>query len=209
MNMAVTLKATLRNDLRKSITKQLRQEGQVPAIVYGKGEKAKTISVDSVELLKTVRDEGRNAIISLNVEGDKPVQVMVHEYQSEPLKNELLHVDFYEVDLSEEMTVNVPVRVEGEVKGGIVQQPLYELQVKAKPSDIPEEITVEVSSLSIGDSISVDDLPTAANYEIMDEGITTVVTILAPESEVESTEEVDEDAEPELVGSKQEEANEE
>lgn len=207
--MAVTLKATLRNDLRKSITKQLRQDGKVPAVVYGKGEEAKTISVDSMELIKTVRDEGRNAIISLNMEGEKPIQVMLHEYQREPIRNDLLHVDFFEINLSEEMIVNVAVRAEGEVEVGILQQPLYELQVKAKPNDIPDEITVDVSSLNIGDSISVGDLPKSDKYEFIDESETTVVTILAPESEVESEDEVDENAEPELVGSKQEEKNEE
>src|SRR5690554_3030291 len=106
--MAVTLKATLRNDLRRSVTKQLREAGQLPAIVYGKEKEPKAVSVDQIDLIKTIRDAGRNAIISLDVEGDNSYQVMLHEYQMDPIKQELVHADFYEVDLSEEISVSVP-----------------------------------------------------------------------------------------------------
>src|SRR5699024_8523230 len=169
--MTVTLKATTRNDHRKSATKRFREKGFVPAVVYGKDKESKSIAVNSIELVKTVRDEGRNAIISLDIENDKPVDVMLHEYQMDPIKDELVHADFYIVDMSEEMDVEVSLRLEGEPEGakegGILQQPLYELQVRAKPGDIPEEISVDVSSLVIGDSISVGDLPTAQKYEIL------------------------------------------
>lgn len=202
--MAVTLNAVLRNDLRKSVTKQLRQDGQLPAVVYGKGKEPKTIYVNQIDLIKTVRDEGRNAIISLNLDSGDSVQVMLHEYQMDPLKNDLIHADFYEVDLTEEMTVSVPVRIEGDVRGGILQQPLFDLQIKAKPHQIPEEITIDVSTLDIGDSVTVGELPKSDQFEYEDESDTTVVTVLAPETEDETPAEVDENAEPELVGAEEE-----
>lgn len=180
--MAVTLKATLRNDLRRSVTKQLREAGQLPAIVYGKEKEPKAVSVDQIDLIKTIRDAGRNAIISLDVEGDNSYQVMLHEYQMDPIKQELVHADFYEVDLSEEISVSVPVRVDGEVSVGIIQQLQFELQVKAKPHQIPDEIVVDVSNLEIGDSITVAELPKSDQYKYETDADTTVVTVLPPET---------------------------
>lgn len=207
--MAVKLKAAKREDLKSSVIKQLRESGQIPAVVYGKEKEAKTISVDSLALIKTVRDEGRNAVISLDIAGDSAVDVMLHEYQMHPLKDEVIHADFYMIDLSEEMDVEVPLRLEGEAQGskdgGILQQPLYELQVRAKPHAIPEEITVDITNLEIGDSLAIADLPTAAEYEFLDESETTIATVLPPEAEEETEEEADVSLEPELVGADEEE----
>ncbi|WP_010531217.1 50S ribosomal protein L25/general stress protein Ctc [Lentibacillus jeotgali] len=201
--MAVTLKATKRDDLRKSATKQIRLDGDVPSVVYGKDKEPKAISVNSIELVKTVRDEGRNAIISLDVENDKPVDVMLHEYQTDPLKDELIHADFYAVNLKEEMDVSVPLTLDGEAvgvkDGGVLQQPLYELQVRAKPADIPEAITVDVSEMNIGDTLTVENLPKADLYEITEELDTTVATVVPPDTMGDIEEETDENAEPELV----------
>lgn len=207
--MAVKLKAAKREDLKSSVTKQLREDGQIPAVVYGKEKEAKTISVDSLALIKTVRDEGRNAVISLDIADDSAVDVMLHEYQMHPLKDEVIHADFYMIDLSEEMDVEVPLRLEGEAQGskdgGILQQPLYELQVRAKPHAIPEEITVDITNLEIGDSLAIADLPTAAEYEFLEESETTIATVLPPEAEEEDEEEADVSLEPELVGADEEE----
>ncbi|GGK01109.1 general stress protein CTC [Lentibacillus kapialis] len=202
--MAVKLKAAKRDNLKKSATKQIRLNGDVPSVVYGKDKESKAISVNSIELVKTVRDEGRNAIISLDVEDDKPVDVMLHEYQTDPMKDELIHADFYIVNMEEEMDVSVSLILDGEPagvkEGGVLQQPLYELQVRAKPADIPESINVDVNQLTIGDTITVDDLPKADRYEITEEPDTTVATVVPPDTmdDIEA-EETDEDAEPELV----------
>lgn len=202
--MAVTLKAKLREDQTKSATKKLRNEGNVPAVVYGKGIDTKSIYVDSVDLIKTVREEGRNAIISLDVENDEPVDVMIQEYQMDPLKDFLLHVDFYKVDLTEAMDVEVSLRLEGEPagvrEGGILQQPFYELQIRAIPSAIPEEITVDVSELEIGDALTIGDLPQSDEYEYLDEEDTAIATVLPPETEEEEGDTPDLSVEPELVG---------
>ncbi|CQR47483.1 General stress protein CTC [Paraliobacillus sp. PM-2] len=201
--MAVKLKASKREDLKKSNTKLIRQSGRIPAVVYGNDKKSNTVSVDSVELLKTVRDEGKNAIISLDVEGET-VDVMLHDYQIEPLRDELVHADFYVVNMSQEMDVSVVIRLEGDAQGakegGVLQQPLYELAIRAKPADIPEEITIDVSSLEIGDSIMVSDLKEGKNYEILEDENTTIVTVTAPDSAEEVTEE--EEAEPEVINEK-------
>src|SRR5690625_8024032 len=99
--MAVTLEAKIREKLTKSATRELRESGQVPAVVYGKGKDTKTIYVKNVDLIKTVREEGGNAVIKLDIEDDSAVDVMLHDYQMDPIRNELLHVDFYMIDLTE------------------------------------------------------------------------------------------------------------
>ncbi|HLS08104.1 50S ribosomal protein L25/general stress protein Ctc [Lentibacillus sp.] len=207
--MAVTLKAAKREDLTKSATKQIRLNGDVPSVVYGKDKESKAISVNRIELVKTVRDEGRNAIISLDIENEKPVDVMLHEYQMDPLKDELIHADFYIVNMAEEMDVSVSLTLDGEpagVKdGGVLQQPLYELQVRAKPADIPEVISVDVTQMDIGDTVTVADLPKADNYEIIEEEDTTIATVIPPDTADDAEEAPeDENVEPELVGAEDE-----
>ncbi|WP_026568981.1 50S ribosomal protein L25/general stress protein Ctc [Sediminibacillus terrae] len=200
--MAVTLKAEKREDLKKSHTRLIRQQGLVPAVVYGKGKEPKTVAVNSIELLKTVRDEGRNAIISLSVDGDS-VDVMLHDYQVEPLRDELIHADFYAVNMSQEIDVEVPIHLEGEAQGskdgGVLQQPLYNLAVRAKPGNIPEEIVVDVANLQVGESITVSDLSANGDYEITEDEGTTIVSILTPDSGTEEEETDEEQTEPELV----------
>lgn len=207
--MGISLQAKKRDNFSRATTKQIRREGFIPAVVYGKEKEPQTVSVENIELLKTVRDEGRNAIISLAIENGNSVDVMLHEYQTDPVKGEVIHVDFYVVDMSEEMDVAVTLRLDGEAvgvkDGGILQQPLYELQVRAKPREIPEEIAVDISELAIGDSISVADIPVSDKYELIDDAETTIAVVLPPESETESEEDVDFSAEPELVGAEDEE----
>ncbi|MYL31935.1 50S ribosomal protein L25/general stress protein Ctc [Halobacillus halophilus] len=200
--MAITLKAKQRQNLKQSVTRELRQEGDIPSVVYGNDKEPITVAVNSIELLKTVRDEGKNAIISLNIEGKDTVDVMLHDYQVDPLKDELIHADFYVVNMSQEMDVEVPIRLEGEAagskEGGVVQQPLYDLAVRAKPADIPEEILVDISELNIGDSVMVSDLKASRNYEITEDDNTTIVSVTPPEEmPEEEPEPLEVDADPE------------
>ncbi|ASK61709.1 50S ribosomal protein L25/general stress protein Ctc [Virgibacillus phasianinus] len=212
--MAVKLKATTRKNQEHSELRKIREIGHVPGVVYGKEKESKSIAVDSLDLIKTVRDEGRNAIISLDIENDSSVDVMLHDYQMNPIKDELVHVDFYIVNMSEEMDVEVPLHLEGEAQGvkdgGVLQQPLYELQVRAKPGNIPDEISVNVSNLEVGDSISISDLPTAKDYEFLEDDDTTIVTIVPPDTMDDIEEEpADENAEPELVDAESDDDKEE
>ena len=211
--MAITLRANKREDLSRSVTKQLRKDGFLPAVVYGKNQDSITVSVDKIDLIKTIRDEGRNAIISLDIEDEKKVDVMVHDFQKETIKDDIIHVDFFAVDMTEEMDVQVPVRLDGDAvgvrEGGVLQQPVMELLVRAKPADIPDEIAVDVSHLNIGDSLAVQDIEVTGNYEIVDDPETTIAVVLAPDSgDVETDEDADQSIEPELVGAKDEEEEE-
>ena len=215
VTMAVELKAALRENHAGSATKKIRKEGKVPGVVYGKGKESKSIAIDGLDLMKKLREAGRNAIIRLEIESDSPVDVMLHEYQMDPIKNDLLHVDFYVVDMEEELDVEVQLRLVGEPvgtkEGGVLQQPLYELLVRAKPNQIPEQITIDVSELEIGDAINISDLKKSEEYTIIEDDDTTVATVLAPDTLDDLTEEdpADEMAEPELVGAEEEDEDEE
>ncbi|MGO4890191.1 50S ribosomal protein L25/general stress protein Ctc [Anaerobacillus sp. MEB173] len=180
--MATVLKAEQRSSLRKSETKGLRLRGQVPAIVYGSKMESKPVSIDGIEFLKTIRENGRNAIISLDVAGDTSHQVIVNDMQLDSLKGDIIHADFFEVDMQSEMDADVPVHLVGEPigasDGGIVQHTVHQLSVRALPADIPEAIEINIENLAIGDSIQVRDLPKAGQYEVNNEPEEVIVSIL-------------------------------
>lgn len=210
--MAISLQAKKREDLSRGVTKQIRREGDIPAVVYGKNKEPVTVSVNHLELVKTIRDEGRNAIITLDIEGNDKIDVLLHGYQTDPVKGDVIHADFFAVDLTEEMDIAVPVRLDGDAigvrDGGVLQQPVFELQIRVKPQDIPEEIVVNVEELNIGDTISVADLAKSDKYEILDDPETAVATVTAPQEEAEPAEDGDVNVEPELVGAKDDEETE-
>lgn len=199
--MAVELQANTRDHSKKSMVKQIRREGNIPGVVYGHGVDSKPIYVDNSEFIKVIREAGRNGVITLKLDSnDYPV--MLYDVQTDSLKDQIVHADFYKVDMKSEVDTEVTVHLigesPGEKEGGVVQQLMHELTVRALPADIPEAIEVDVEALNIGDSISVADLKGQSSYEVMNEDDDTIVSITPPEEEVEPEEE-DENQEPELV----------
>ena len=188
--MATVLKANPREDLRGSATRKIRKQGLVPAILYGNKIDSQPVSVESVEFLKTVRSAGKNGLFSLEVAGKKSHQVMIHDMQIDPLKNEYTHIDFFEVDMTSEIDASVPVKLEGECpgekEGGMVSHLMYEIAVRCLPSDIPEEITVDVSNLNIGDSIQIADIRSAVSVTITNADDETIVTVQPQAAEQEN-----------------------
>ncbi|WP_062051230.1 50S ribosomal protein L25/general stress protein Ctc [Bacillus sp. JCM 19034] len=202
--MATVLQANPRGDLRGSTTRKIRKDGYVPAVIYGSKTKSKPVLVERVELVKTIRDVGKNGLFSLNIEGESNHQVMVYDIQIEPLKNDYLHVDFFEVDMESEIVTDVAVRLEGEApgekEGGVVSHLLYDLSVRCLPGEIPEEVVVNISNLAIGDSIQVADIRSSINVEIANDDEETIVTVQAAAAEVEPEgTEVEADNEPEAT----------
>ncbi|WP_017186523.1 50S ribosomal protein L25/general stress protein Ctc [Alkalibacillus haloalkaliphilus] len=216
--MAAVIQAKERPDTRNSVTKSIRAEGFVPAVVYGKGKEPVTISVESMDLVKKVRDEGRNAVFSLQIEGGKSLDAMLYDYQTDSIKQDLTHIDFYLVDMSTEVDVEVTINIDGESKGekegGVLQQTLHTLNIRTTPNKIPDEITIASAELEIGDSVTVGDLKTTQDYEILDDDESTIVTVLPPQqADVPEVGEEgaagDEQAEPEVINDKSEGENEE
>jgi large subunit ribosomal protein L25 len=183
--MVATLKAKERPDLRRSTTKSLRNNGNIPAVVYGKDQEPLTIAINSSELLKTIQENGRHAVYELAIEGVKPMNVMLYDVQTEPLREKILHADFYKVDMSSEVEVEVAIKLVGQenIKDGIVQQTLHQLEVRAKPNEIPEFLQIDISDLKIGDSLNIGDLiKDGHTFQMLGDKNTVIVTILPPQS---------------------------
>ncbi|MGA4515361.1 large subunit ribosomal protein L25 [Staphylococcus caledonicus] len=213
-----SLKSIIRQGKQtRSDLKKLRNTGKVPAVVYGYGTKNTSVKVDEVEFIKVIREVGRNGVIDLGV-GSKSIKVMVSDYQFDPLKNQITHIDFLAINMTEERTVEVPVHLTGETvgakEGGVVEQPLFDLQVTATPENIPEAIEVDISALDINDSYSVADIKVSGDFTIENDPEESVVTVVPPtdeptEEEVEAMEGESATEEPEVVGEDKEEDSEE
>lgn len=188
MKMSHVLVAKERTDFKQSTLRELRENGEIPAVVYGSENGSQAISVNYADLKKTLKEIGRNGIISLNCQG-KEHQVMLSEYQSDPLKQEMYHADFLIVDMSEEVQVNVRVNLVGQsigVKdGGVLQQSLHEVTVTATPGDIPESIDVDVTELEVNETLYISDLNMKQGVTLNHSGDEVVASVLAPRQERE------------------------
>lgn len=212
-----SLKSIIRQGKQtRSDLKKLRNTGKVPAVVYGYGTKNTSVKVDEVEFIKVIREVGRNGVIDLGV-GSKTIKVMVSDYQFDPLKNQITHIDFLAINMTEERTVEVPVHLVGEAagakEGGVVEQPLFDLEVTATPENIPEAIEVDITELQINDSYSVADIKVSGDFTIENDPEESVVTVVPPtdepsEEEIEAMEVVATE-EPEVAGEDSEEEKEE
>ena len=185
--MAVELKATLRDATKTSVRKQLRKEGKIPAIVYGKTVGNQTVAVDKGDLIRVFNHAGKNEVIQLDIEGKNKTSVMAQAFQVDPIKHQMIHIDFKEVNMNEAVEVSVPIHILGEEaiekKDGVVMQTTNELQVRSLPGDIPSFIELDVTDLQIGDSLRVSDLKSGLGitYEILDHDEEVLVTINHPQ----------------------------
>ncbi|MED4069660.1 50S ribosomal protein L25/general stress protein Ctc [Priestia endophytica] len=189
--MSNQLQAQVREDLKRSATRKLREDGSVPAVVYGYNQNSKSIFLDSVDFIKTMREVGRNGVLTLVVEKDK-FPVMLHDVQVDPLKDQVVHADFYVVNMKEEVDAEVTISLVGEpagVKdGGVLSQALNEISVRALPNDVPSVIEVDVSHLGINDSITISDIPKEGKYEITNEDLEETIASVLPPRQVEEVE---------------------
>ena len=182
--------ATTRTETKKVAAKKLRAAGKIPAIFYGPQTKAMPLVIDSKELARTLQTEaGENVLIDLDLrEGDlsRRTVVMVKDIQLDPLKNVILHADFYEVSMDVMVNVEVPIHLvgkpEGVKVGGILDQVRRVLEVQCLPGDIPKNIDVDVSGLKIGDSIHVEDLR-LGKVKILSDANLTIATVVPPGAE--------------------------
>lgn len=204
--MRLELKAEKREDFRKSYTKKLRNEGKVPATLYGKGIESRALQVeldDMVQLLKT--PGGRLALIDLKIGGksEKGHPAMIQDIQREPIGKKIRHVDFHRISMNEPVTATVPITLvgtaPGQAEGGIVEQPLSDLHIKALPDKIPSHVDVDISGLGLGQTLHVSDVQAPEGAEIVGPPAdNVVVTVRLPHVRVEAapeTEEVEGEAE--------------
>lgn len=153
-------------------TKNLRQKGILPAVLYGPKIKTLSLEVDSEKFEKVYQEGGESSLISLEID-EKKFPVLIHEIQRDPLSEKILHVDFYQAPLEEKIEAKIPLVFEGEspaVKemGGTLVKVIHELEIKAKPENLPKEIKVDISTLkTFEDTILVRDLKLSEGIEIL------------------------------------------
>jgi len=206
-NATNAVEATLREASDKNAARRLRASGMIPAVVYGAGKDPRTIAVDPKAILKILHSgSGHNTIFDLSLDGEQS-KVMVVDWQYEPVKEHLLHVDLKRIDMTRKMEVSVPVHVEGEamgvkISGGMLDVVMREVRVECLPFDIPSHIAVDVTELDAGHAIRVSDLPQIALVQYLDDADAVVVHVTHIKEEVaeaETGEAVAGAAEPEVI----------
>jgi len=205
------VEALPREERGKNRARQLRRSGLVPAVVYGGATEPQALSVDPRVVEKLLQSEaGRNAVFTLTIKGHGKAPAMIRDWQVEPVKGLLLHVDFLRIALDERLRVRVPIEIRGEAagvkqQGGILEQVQREVEMECLPGDIPDELVVDVSELVIGKGIRVGDLKVDnRKLSILTDPDRVIVHVVAPRA-VEEEKPVEEvavaaaPAEPELI----------
>lgn len=175
-------------------TYQLRNEGIIPAVVYGSGTDPVNVEVNHNEFAKVLKTAGESMLVELAVEGGKTMYVLIQDAQTDPLRDEYTHADFRAVDMSKPIEAEVKLVFVGEsgaVKGlgGTLVHPLDEVRVRALPKDLVSHIDVDISALAtFEDQILVKDLPVPAGVEILEDEDATVALVEEPRSEEELAE---------------------
>ncbi|HYY79185.1 MAG TPA: 50S ribosomal protein L25/general stress protein Ctc [Actinomycetes bacterium] len=189
------LAAENRADTGKGAARRLRAAGRVPAVLYGHGGQPKHLSVDAREFGHALRtDAGSNVLLELRVGRGKHL-ALAKEIQRHPVRGTFTHVDFLLVRRGEKVTVAVPVHLVGESpgarEGGVIDQDLYQLNVEAEVTAVPDAIEADVSGLGIGDVLRVGDLKAPAGATLLDDPDASVVSVVPPTVEpvVEEAEE--------------------
>lgn len=180
--MAVVLKVNERMVRPRSIKKELRAAGQIPAVIYGNGEVNRTIAVDSKELMKAIKENGQNAVYTLDVAGKK-IASLIFDQQQDTFNREWLHVEFLAVDMKEKTELEADVVSTGTPKGvkngGELAQNLYTVVVSATPDKLPDAVEIDVTELAIGDAVTLADIK-VAGYEIVGDPEEQVAMVVAP-----------------------------
>lgn len=195
----LTLKGTQR-DVKKN-NDSLREEGVVPAVLYGKSTDALSVSIGYSDFLKVWNEAGESTIISLDIEG-KTHDALIHEVQVHPVSGDPIHIDFYIVEAGQTVTVEVPVEFVGEApgvenEGGVLVKVIHEIEIESEPRNLPSEIEIDISVLAhIGDSIAIKDITFPEGVEPTNDPEDTVVLVseAREEEEEEETEALNLDA---------------
>jgi large subunit ribosomal protein L25 len=159
----ITLVAETGRTTGSAASRRLRANGKVPAVLYGRGADPVSLTVDWRELRSALTtDKGLNALLTLKV-GSKKTKALVKDLQRHPVRRDVLHVDFLSVDVDVVISTDVPIVLEGEAtlvirEQGVVDQVMNAIVIQAKPDDIPGSLSVDVSELEIGHTITVADL---------------------------------------------------
>ncbi|SRR5579883_808277 len=216
MRKDITIEAQPRSTRGKNEARRLRVAGSVPAVVYGSGGEAIAVAVPPKEVNRILHSKtGHNTIFNVQVKGGENVPVMIVDWQNDPIKDTLLHVDLKRIDLSKRIKVKVPVLTTGDPKGVKIQGGLHELitreiEIECLPDDIPESFTMDVTELMLGQSVRASQVPLTGSMKLVsnpDAVISHVVAMRAEEAPAAAEGATPAAAEPEVIkkGKKEEE----
>ena len=210
--MSEVLSGKIRERTGKVATKEVRRNGEIPAVLYGLKDNL-SFSICPDNLKDILKAKGQNALIDLNVEGNKQRKVILKEFQSHPLKELWVHVDFLEVDVAKTVKVSVDVHLigksAGEKMGGLINQVLKSLQVECLPVDIPQSVDLDVTAVELGQVLHVSDLNVSDKIKILHQSNEAVVSVYLPKVEEEKVADEEELAEGEMAASEDVPAGEE
>jgi large subunit ribosomal protein L25 len=187
-----TLEAQPRTPGNKNDARRVRGEGKIPAVVYGAGQDAKAVTVDPRQVARILNSEtGHNTIFDLTLDGSKS-KAMIVDWQYEPLKGKLLHIDVKRIAMDKKLAVLVPIMLKGEAagvkqQGGILEQMLREVEVECLPTDIPSHIDADVSELVFGKVLRVADLPHSDKVKFLTDPNQPVAHVTSVKEEVAPT----------------------
>jgi len=185
--------ATREGKFNKNAARRVRAAGRIPAVVYGAGQQSVAVTVDPKAILRVLHsDSGHNTIFDLSVEGAAPAKVMIVDWQNEPIKGSLLHIDMKRIAMDKVMQVSVPIHLVGTAigvksQGGILEHVMREVEIECLPADIPSHLDVDVSNLDLFQSIHVADLPHSGSLKYLAEEDATVALVTAIKEEVVET----------------------
>jgi len=190
---SVSLNAAPRALCRRAGAKALRSGGRIPAIIYGRQAQAQNLEVNAKEMEDLIHHSvSENLLVDLAIKDDaRPNRLaLVQEIQHHPLTGKVLHVDFHEVAENEKVTIQVPVETVGEAEGvktqgGVLEHVLFRVRVRGLPKDLPEQITVDVSHLMIGQAIHLGEIPAPPKCELVGDKQIPVIAVAAPRTEEE------------------------
>ena len=207
MSQAFTVAAEPREDFGKNAARRTRAAGRIPGVVYGGGGPVIPVSLDPIGIRNILHSEsGHNTIFTLEVRGKAPARAMVRDWQSEPIRGGLLHVDLVRIALDTKLRLKVAIHISGEpkgvkVEGGVFEFMLREVEVECLPDDIPEAINVDVSPLALGQSLRVSELTISPKVKVLTDSNRVVAHVVSPRAEEEKPAETAEaaPAEPEVI----------
>ena len=187
----IVIDVTPRTEFGKNPSRRLRRSGMIPGIVYGSSKPPVPISVDPKQVERVLHlESGVNTVFMLHLVGkDQRRYAMIKDIQTDPVSSRLQHTDFIRIQMDEAIQVNVPVQTVGEAPGvkldlGILDIPLREIRIESLPSDIPDHIPVDISTMKIGDSIRVADLVIPPKVKILTD-VNQVVAVVTPPAKEE------------------------
>jgi large subunit ribosomal protein L25 len=223
MRKDITITAEVRDSRGKNEARRLRVSGKIPAVVYGARQHPMAVAVSPKDLNRILHSKsGHNTIFNVDITGAETAPVMIVAWQSDPIKDHLLHADLKRIDLSQRLAVKVPVHTTGEPKGvkqqsGLLELVTREIEIECLPDEIPEDFVIDVVELMLGESRRAGDLPMTGSMKLLSPPDSVIAHVIALRVVVEAVAEPAVEgavpaaaaaAEPEVIkkGKKEEEA---